>query len=294
MRLTIDRPQGFLPAKSFRGFEQPSTGSTIVVTEITASADEIAASMTEEALLRRGMELLNQECGNGDGSPLYEVRQSVGEESFTKWIRVLGNDAAAVLITATCAERLREDLGPVLRDAVCSVYLDFSQEPARRPESPIPELKYAGRIGGLSIYTTNGQLPVENRRSPQFSAGWHFTAIPKQALKAFAKALVPVRDELVDVECESEAQVVIDGLDGVEIIARGRSARDDSTLRIYVCVLHSHDAVFMMRGSAGMDRFPHFGTIFTRMARSFRNDAMEASRLESTASNQSMSSSSDH
>ena len=291
MRLTIDRPQGFLPAASFRGFEQPSTGSTIAVTEITASAYDMVTGMTEKALLGRGMELLNQEHNDADDiiSRLYEVRQVVNEATFAKWIRVVGNERTAVLITATCAERLREDLGPALRDAVGSVQLDFSKETSRGPESPIAELKYAGRLGHLSIYTSTGQLPIENLPSPQFAAGWHVVSIPKQALSPFAKSLISLKDELVDIEIEFETDVSIDEIAGIEIIARGRSVRDDSTLRVYVCLLHTPDAVFMMRGSAGVDRFPHYGAVFARMARAFRRDAEEGRELASNAAGQTPS-----
>ncbi len=54
MHITLEKPLGFLPAAHFRGFEQPSTGSAIAVTELSAPCEAVLAGMTREALASLG------------------------------------------------------------------------------------------------------------------------------------------------------------------------------------------------------------------------------------------------
>ena len=54
-------PEGFVLAGLFPGFEQESTASSIMVTEIEIPFEMIATGMTKEGMATRGMELLDTE-----------------------------------------------------------------------------------------------------------------------------------------------------------------------------------------------------------------------------------------
>ena len=179
VQIHLARPLGFLEAKSFFGYEQPSTGATITATVVPCGFDELAAGFTDEALVGQGMTVLARESITDAPQPqiLLQVAQPVGTVVYHKWISIGGDSEQCLIATAAYREDYEEVLSDVLRDAVASSYCEVGEAEAV-PESGVPQLQFAGTSGNNVIYTRTGRLVVPSPEEPVFVAGyaaaeWH-------------------------------------------------------------------------------------------------------------------------
>ncbi len=271
MRITIEKPQGFLAATRFRGFEQPSTASAIVVTELTAPRDALLASLTGESLSARNIELLDEERTSEVNGParLLIARQSVGEDRHYKWISISGDATSSVLVTASCPERFAESMAAILRLAVLSVRCHDDDGTLAVPQSPVKELVYAGCAGDSTIYTEDGRLPLASSEAACFTLAFA-PRTPSAAVQAAAGRLLALNLRLRDIQLCSSRAVQVDHLSGWELRSTARHAHDDAPLFAYICVLAANERLIVMQGSVGDARRAQFEHVFARFARGYR------------------------
>ncbi|MDZ4782966.1 MAG: hypothetical protein SGJ19_22190 [Planctomycetia bacterium] len=271
MRISIDKPQGFLAAASFRGFEQPSTGSAIAVTELTAPREAILATMTAESLSERGLELLEEErVSMADGPARLLIARQFAREVWTyKWISISGNETTSVLVTASCPERNAESMAATLRQAVLSVRCYPNDEASDMPESAVKELVYAGCAGDSAIYTEDGRLPLASPVAACMTLSFAPPA-PVATLQEAAGRLLASNVRLREIQPRFSRAVQVGELSGWEIRALAQHAHHAVPLLAYICVVATKEQLVVMQGSVGDERRIQFEHVFARFARGYR------------------------
>lgn len=173
-KISLIPPQGFISATRFPGFQQQSTNSSIVVTEMPAPISELTSGLTNsEALAKKGMVLLQKQPVTVDRKDaiLLKVQQSAYGTDFNKWILLLGNQTESVLITATfpqLASKYSEDL----KHSLLTVQWHHNQTPTDNLLFSLKEtgdLKLAQKLVNGLIYTKNGVFPARSINDPLLS-----------------------------------------------------------------------------------------------------------------------------
>lgn len=101
--LGMTPPPGFEVSKTFSGFLEPSSGSSILVVELPVAAHkEIKAGMTVEALAQKSIKVTSQEDIKISGyvGILLKGIHTGGEKQVRKWILLVATDEATLLVTA--------------------------------------------------------------------------------------------------------------------------------------------------------------------------------------------------
>lgn len=141
-RVSLVPPQGFIAAQRFSGFQDAARGASILVSEFPAPANQMRGSFTESNLQARGMTLRSSAAatfGRLEGD-LMAVTQSVNGTPFDKWMAVLGDGTATILVVAAYPQALAAQLSEPMRLAVLSTRWDPAAFPGRfdgRPQNSL-------------------------------------------------------------------------------------------------------------------------------------------------------------
>jgi hypothetical protein len=277
-KISLIPPQGFVSATRFPGYQQEETNSSIVVTEIPAPISELASDSTNaEELAKKGMVLLKQEQVTVDRKDaiLLEVQQSAYGIDFNKWILLLGNQSESVLVTATFPQELPSEYSESLKNSLLTVQWNQTQTAVATDglEFTLEEtgdLKLAQRLGNSLIYTKNGVFPAKSINDPLFVVA-PSVAPQYQELEDFARQRLLKTDNLTEIEIETGNKIVINNLDGYEIIAIGKDIKSKNPVAIYQVILSDQNAYYyLMQGQVDTRYNSQYLPIFKKLARSFK------------------------
>lgn len=103
--VSVEPPPGFNVSKRFSGLENPGTGSTLMIVELPAEAhEELAAIMSSlesarEAWAPRGISIndVTRVDAGGNEVPIAIGTQSVGPQTVTKYMALLGGDRTVLV-----------------------------------------------------------------------------------------------------------------------------------------------------------------------------------------------------
>ncbi|AFZ36044.1 hypothetical protein Sta7437_2511 [Stanieria cyanosphaera PCC 7437] len=277
-KISLIPPQGFVSATRFPGYQQEETNSSIVVTEIPASISELASGLTNaEELSKKGMVLLQQEIVkvNQQDAILINVQQSAYGTEFNKWILLLGNQTESVLLTATFPQELASDYSESLKKSLLTVQWNQTQTAVATDglEFTLEEngdLKLAQRLGNSLIYTKNGVFPAKSINDPFFVVA-PSVAPQYQELEDFARQRLLKTDNLTEIEIETGNQIVINNLDGYEIIGVGKNIKSRNLVSIYQVILsEENDYYYLMQGQVNTRYNSQYLPLFKKLAVSFQ------------------------
>lgn len=124
--MKLIRPDGFVEAKNFNGFQQPNTQSSVMALMIPGPFSETTGGFTVEEMKTCGMNLRSKENVEIDGMSgvLLNITQSAYGTEFTKWIVAFGNDAETRMVTAMFPKSREAELSIQLKSVVLSAKLD--------------------------------------------------------------------------------------------------------------------------------------------------------------------------
>ncbi len=183
------RPAGFSDAKSFDGFQQTSTQSSVMVITIPGPFSEVTSGLTAERLKTHGMHLKNEESVriDGDTGVLVYATQTANETEFAKWILAFGDEKETRLITATFPKAREARLSGQLRLVLLSARLDVASPPTPRDDVGFTivaskKMKASRSVGKTLAYTRDGVIPAKSPEEPLFIVGTSLSrvSIPDQ------------------------------------------------------------------------------------------------------------------
>ncbi|GAB4524810.1 MAG: hypothetical protein Tsb0014_03630 [Pleurocapsa sp.] len=280
-KISIIPPVGFVAATRFSGYQQEENNSSIVVTEIPASIEELQPGLTDgETLAQRGMVLLEQQpvkVNNLDATML-KVSQKAYETEFTKWILLLGNETESVLVTASIPQELEAEYAEGLKTSLLSVNWDLQAKASLTEgldysiQEESGDLKLAKRFSNSLLYTKNGRFPAESIDDPIFVVAPSVVS-QNLNLRTLARDRLLQTDNLTNIELESEGNITIDGLQGYQIIAVGRDVKSETVMTLYqVILVDDRDYYYIMQGQVDRRLEEQYLPMFEELALSFQRN----------------------
>lgn len=277
-KINLLKPEGFIESTNFPGFQQNTTGATIVVTEFPGPYTDIASGFTQENLKPRGMNLISKENISVDSYKGFLVKftQNANGQDYGKLGLIFGDDKESIFIVASFPIELEKDLSNLLKDSLTSAKWDRKKEVDPFADLSFAvesggELKFAKRLQSSLLYSKGGKFPVDVE-TPIFVIGKSVSDFPTETTdyKALAESRLNQSVENKNIVIESGEAITIDNLKGYEIVASGNDSASNAPLAIYQVLLFDEKNYFIMQGLTGVKFKDASLTEFKKMARSFK------------------------
>ena len=274
-RVVLDLPDGYVPARSFAGFQNEALGVSYVVQELPAAAyDELVEGFTPEKLATRA--ILDAEIGAlaRPGKHIYiRGRQVQGGVAFEKLIIVLKADGLTVLVTANVPKKALDsksvtvaDVETVLANATIAATVN-ERDLYRLGE--LGPFKPAGRfLGTARLYTLDGvtEPAVKGEARSAFIVAPSLDQGPVGNAGELAQRLIRSLAGFIDIAPGEAVPIRIAGLDGIAIEARAVHESDRRGVRVYqVLLVRPEGGYYRLVGVARAEEaerlMPHFHRI---------------------------------
>lgn len=275
----IIQPDGFELAEQFPGLVQESTTASVMVTALPAPYREVAPGFTDEALAAKGVRVIKRESVEIDANEglLFHARQNAAGIDFTKWMLVVGNDSSTKIVTAAFPTSGTAKLSETLKGVVLSVRfvempgphepvdVGFTVVPSKKLR-PNPNVRGMGKVLSYSINPV-----AESPSEPFFTATQSQGPIIGFEREQFAVYRVKDLGKIQGTSIVSKTRVDVDGLQGFEVVAKGKDVETSTPMVIYEMILfRTDDSYYLMVGAAGSSLAGEYLPEFRKMARSFK------------------------
>jgi hypothetical protein len=270
-RVSLVPPGGFTEATRFHGFQQEETSASIMVTEFPSTYAEVLEGFTVEALATRNMKPLSRKPVKvgGHAGQLLHLAQTAKDVAYLKWVLVLGDASATLVVTATWREQDTKALSRPLESAVRSTRWQRDASPTSAPVlftlKALPGLKEAWRMQSTAIYTRDGKLPNGPAEAPLLIVSPSLGTTEVEDVEAFNLARLRLAPGAADITVESSAPLTVDGMKGHEAVARAKHPATSKAVTLYQALLVNDGRYFLLQGRVGeADRatyLEHFKTV---------------------------------
>lgn len=277
-KVNLVKPEGFIESTNFPGFQQNTTGATIVVTEFPGAYTDVASGFTVENLKPRGMNLISKEKVSIDSYEgfLIKFTQNANGQDYGKLAVIFGDAKESIFIIASFPVELEKDLSNVLKDSLINAKWDRKKEVDPFADLSFSvngngPLKFAKRLQANLLYSQEGKFPVEVE-TPIFVVGKSISEFPTATTdyKVFSEGRLNQSAENKNIMILSGEPITIDNLNGYEIVASGNDSATNTPVLIYQVLLFSDKDYFIMQGLAGIKAKDQFLEEFKKIARSFK------------------------
>lgn len=239
----LEPPPGFVPSRTFSGFENQAMRSSLLFLEApAAAAAEMRAGFTREGLAGQGM--IEESRGTltvgGREALLVRGRQQAAGQTFAKWVLLVPGEALTALVTANIAEHPPSPATvAAVERALASVALRGPQGPAaQRAALPFtfeetPGLRFRlAAAGSSAVLAPPGAAP--GTPGPSLVIARSLDArVPKGEAAAVAEAALRGIRHLRGLRVESSGLVPMQGAAGAVLTrATATDARSGQLLRI--------------------------------------------------------------
>ena len=273
----IRRPEGFEEADRFDGFGRPEDQASIMASYIPGPFKEVGGGMTREQIEARGWTYLDEERREVADHPglVLHFEQSAAGTKFEKWMLAYGDDQGTTIVTATLPARLSAEFSALLKAAVLSTRPTQAAETVADAPLPFavdesPKLKLAHALNQTLLYTSDGELPKKSPSDPIFIVGPSLGSGAVTDRREFAEGRLRETVGQKIQAVESTEEVVVGGLDGVEILATSEAADSGTPMIVYELMLFDEQGYYLIQGLVGSDHRDEYLPEFERIARSFR------------------------
>ena len=279
-------PKGFQPSKFFPGFEQQTTGASILITEmpIPKAQNVIAQFSSAKALKTRGMDLIeSKDITIGDRpAKLLLVSQSSQGIKFLKWIAVAGVGDRALMATASFPESQAAALKEPLRQAIVNLRwmpgdavqflegLTFSFQPAG-------DLQISGRVSNTILLTKNGVKPPIPAADPLLvvgsalsTLGSSFATISGEELATFSRLRLRQTTQVTELTETSGKLKNLAGYRAFELVATGYDLKTRTPLTIYQVIVATNETYYILQGLVAKVSAQKYLPIFRAVADSLK------------------------
>lgn len=269
-------PPGFIQASHFHGFQQPETGSSILVAEIPGPFSESSKGFTDEGFRTQGVVLKNKEglLVNGLTGLLLTLEQTANGIVFTKYVLAFGDNKATTMVNGAFPKEMTR-LGVQILTSLRSIVKDTEPNVDVEASSPFTidtrgtKMNIGGSISGTLMYTVDGKVPTQSSDKTSFMVG-HSLAIPaspdKKQVALHRMRTLPFSN--MEIAETNVSEILIDGLSGYEIIGVGFSKTNGTEAAVYQVMLFTDSGYYILLGIAEADRTQNLA-MFKKLARSF-------------------------
>ena len=272
--LAIAQPQGFEKAQNFYGFQQPKTGSSIVLSALPGPFNQVTNFEFT------GMRLLSEVyiTISGQQGILLQVAQSAHGQDFLKWMVVFGNQNRTYFVTASFLDKSDPELSTLLRQTVLSTSIleGNSLKASKLPFSvdPVPGLlpaPQAALIGKAAAFTKDGKLASISPNDPLFIVAPSLGPVPVLDQRLYALKRIRQFPKISVKQVDSTAPIAVDGLSGYEILATGTDQGSGTSIKIYQVMLFPKTGGYViMTGLVGESLAALYLPKFKVMAKTYR------------------------
>ena len=280
--LAVPQPEGFDKSTSFHGFQQPSTGASVMITVIPGPFSEVAKGFNKPALAARGMELRSKKrCKIGEQSGfLLHIAQQANNLMYLKWIVVFGDAKETRMVTATFPAAQSKKLGETLRDVVLATVpansnVKTTQLPfTLKSVDGLVAVKKVVAMGKMAAFTKDGRIPTASPLDPMFIVAPSLGNVNITDRKQFAmQRLRGTAHTNIDT-ITAVADVQIDHASGFEIVAQGHDQKSKAKLVIYqVMLFPKKDRYVLMTGLIGQANSETFLRKFRKLSQSYESSS---------------------
>ncbi|WP_420126557.1 hypothetical protein [Longimicrobium sp.] len=276
-RVTLQPPDGFIPAERFSGFQRAEDNASIVVVQLEAPFAQMEGRLTDEAFAEQGMRVRGSEQLSVDSlrARLVAVTQEARGEAFDKWALMFGDGEVTVIITATYPQRLAPSLDEAMRRAVLSARLGD-----RAPADPLaglnfridegPRLRIAQRLGNTLLLNESGRIPNPGPASPFLVVGVSVAPSDLGDLEAFSRRRITQTASFSRISNITGSAVTIDGSPAYELFADAVQTESSTPVRLYQVVVAEGSHYHLIQASAGVESAAEFIPEFQAIARTLR------------------------
>jgi hypothetical protein len=269
-------PVGFTAATNFQGFQQVSSGSSILVVEIPGPFAETTRGFTEQGLKAQGVTLRKKEdvTVNGQQGLFITTEQFAYNRNFSKYILVFGDGQITHMINGTFPKG-ELALDKDIRESLLSVFYDadLTVDPlSTAPFTLLTEgtkLKFAKSMAGALLFTTDGKVPTESTDKTSFMAALSISNVQtadKRLTAMMRMRKLPYTSLKFDQDKINEIE--IDGISGYEIAGEGLNNNGIKEL-IYQVMLFTDNGYYILVGTAQND-FEQNLELFKKVAKTLK------------------------
>jgi hypothetical protein len=275
--VSLAPPAGFVSSARFPGFERADAQASIMVTEIPGPFAGLTAGMTRSGLASRGMTLLSSTAPvfPGQRALLLHVSQSAGGTDFLKWMLVLGDAKASVMVVGTFAKTAEAELSEAIRAAVMSTRTSAASPPDHFEGLPFrvsgtPALKIAGRMSNMLLLTESGSMKAQGPDGALLAIGSSVAPVDISDLPSFAEARAKQTKQLKGIRVLQQGPTTLDGSAAHELVAEGTDTATGRVVTLYQVIMPDGQGYVLMQGMVASGRAAVMIPEFRRVAASFR------------------------
>lgn len=235
---------------------------------------DLLKEFNEENLKKADIELKmrNEFLWNGSSAMLMKIFQKKGSGLVGKWTLIVDRGEESWMINGLYPAK-DQRRGEAVLNTIKSAYWEIEK---KYPPFEIPQgnvdvhgtaLKLAGLLDGAVVYTKDGFLPTKKEDGSLFVVSRLSNAfVTPDKQQGFAKEKLQMIEKGEKVDVISEKEVMIDGLNGIEIV--GYTAGEEKKL-IYQTMLFDGKNSHVMVGIARSD-MPENLDLFQTTAETFK------------------------
>ncbi len=256
-KCSVIPPVGFTAATTFNGFQDIETGASIMINEIPTAYTTVVDGFTASALKTRGMNLVNKQTINLNGSTatFMNVTQQANGTTYLKQMLMFGDTNITVLVNGIYPEASKEIEGKI-KDALLTTIYNSSQDDKALDAAPFSidtdntDFKFIKNMSGSLLYSTDGKIPTEK---PMLIVSNSIAVLSIKDKKIFAEERLKKlpRGEFTVIK-EIKA-ITIGNLNGYEIVADGKTKDDKAELVYQVILFTEKNGYYIIVGKSRED-----------------------------------------
>lgn len=269
-KYSLTPPAGFEKAKQFSGFQNMATGASIMLNELPAPLHLVTGGFNADALLKKGMTLLDDQTidFNGGKARILRISQSANGTLYLKETLIFGDSTKTVMVNGIYPEKNKAS-EPDIRKAVLSVKYDENSkvDPFDAVNFSVSAegtgFKFAATMGGSITYTPTGKISPEQ---PIFVAGNSISKVEVADRKQFSINRLKNLPNTQSTEVQEINPITIDGLKGYEITATDTTSKEN----IYQVMLFSDNNDYYIMVGNTKENTPESRAAFKKISLTFR------------------------
>ncbi|HRF75479.1 MAG TPA: hypothetical protein PLJ00_11505 [Chitinophagales bacterium] len=268
-------PKGFDKAETFSGFQQPTTGSSIMITELPTNYMVIVNSFTADALAKAGLILINSDTiiFNEITAFTYLIKQKANEVIFNKQVFIFGNDKQAVMVNGMYPEN-ETAVGDIILSSMKSVrYNETTAENGKEAvkfalDPTGTSMIYSGYVSGALMYSQDGKMPTQGSDNAVFTVGSSFASVTIGDTKAYTQSRLKSLPYAEETVIKTINPITINNISGYEIVAEGKDREKKPQLIYFVMLYPDNESFYIMVGMTSA-KYEDYLSDFRKIAQSF-------------------------
>ncbi len=272
-KCSIIPPAGFTAAKSFSGFQDESTGTSIMINELPMPYLSIIEGFTAEALRSKGMIIKAQQTidFNNGKADWFTIEQSANGMVYIKQILVFGDKKQTIIVNGIYPEESKSVATSVRQSLLSTVYNEAKHDKPLEAvsfsidvdNSPFKLVKY---LSGSLFYSVEGKIPTSEAT---FIAGQSISKVVIEDRKAYAQVRFKMIPGIGSCQANEVNEINIDSLSGYEIIAICNTEGNTSELIYQIILFEDSGDYYILLGLAKAE-LEKYRTAFQQIAKTFK------------------------